>query len=193
MKKRFILVTVSVFFLCLTSYSQVVSLSFSSGIFLPSEEIYRDIYGQSMPLAMEVRIGIGQSFGLAAGIEYLSDKGTALNINQGDDEFPLRFRMISYPISGYFVYPHGRISLSAAAGISIHSYKEEWEDLDHTHEGSRTNPFLSGRIEYHIAPRLAAHLFLRYESIATELNPLIQKEINLGGFSLLAGLSVRIL
>lgn len=193
MRKRFIVAATSVFFLGLTSYAQVVSLSLSSGLFLPKEEIYRDIYGQSMPLALEVRIGIGRNFGLAAGIEYLSDKGTALNINQGDDAFSLHFRMISYPISGYLVYPRGKLSLSAAAGISIHSYKEEWKDLDHTHEGSRTNPFLSGGIEYHIAPRLAVHLFLRYQSIVTELNPLIQKEINLGGFSLLAGLSLRVL
>ncbi|HUU37673.1 MAG TPA: hypothetical protein VMW46_05655 [Candidatus Desulfaltia sp.] len=192
MRKKIGLAAAGVLFLGLTSYSQVVSFSLSSGLFFPKEEIYRDIYGQSMPLVLEVRIGISRYFGLAAGIEYLSDKGPAMNVNQGDTEFPLRFRMISYPVSGYFLYPLGKISLSIGAGISFHSYKEEWEDLDLDHEGNKAKPFMSGGIEYQIAPRLAVRLFLRYESIVTERGTYLPREINLGGLSLLGGLAFRV-
>ncbi|MFZ2055438.1 MAG: hypothetical protein WAU81_14715 [Candidatus Aminicenantales bacterium] len=193
MRKKIGLVATAVLFLGLTSYSQVVSLALSSGLFFPKEKIYRDIYGQSMPLVLEFRIGTGRYFGLAAGIEYFSDKGTALNVNQGNAEYPVRFRMTSYPVSGYFLYPLGKISLYVGTGISFHSYKEEWEDLDLNHEGNTAKPFISGGIEYHIVPRLTARLFLRYESIVTERGSYLPREVNLGGLSLLGGLSFRVL
>jgi hypothetical protein len=191
MRKKIALAAAAVLFLVVTSYPQAVSFSLSSGLLFPKEEIYRDIYGQSVPLALEFRVGLSRNFGLAVGFEYLSDSGTALNINQGDTDFPLRFRMVSYPVSGYFLYPFGKISLSIAAGIGFHSYREEWEDLDLIHEGKRSKPFISGGIEYRFIPRLAVRLFVRYESIATERSPYLQREVNLGGLSLLGGLSFR--
>jgi len=192
MRKKIGLAAAAVLFLGLTSFSQDVSVSLSSGLLFPKEEIFRDIYGQSMPLVLEFRIGISRYFGLAAGIEYLSAKGTALNVNQGDTEYPLRFRMISFPVSGYFLYPMGKISLYVGAGISYHSYKEEWEDLDLDHEGNKAKPFVSGGLEYRIVPRLTVRLFLRYESIVSDRGAYVQREVNLGGLSLLGGLSFRL-
>ncbi|MGB7295076.1 MAG: hypothetical protein WBC70_05750 [Candidatus Aminicenantales bacterium] len=193
MRGKILLGAAAVLLLGLTSSAQVINLSLSSGVHFPKEKIYRDIYGRSTPLALEIRVGISRSFGLAAGIEYLSASGAALNINQGDLDFPLRFRMISYPLSGYFLVSLGQgISLRGAAGISFHSYREEWEDVDLLHEGSTAKPFVSAGIEYAIVPRLAVHLWLRYESIVTEWGPYIQREVNLGGLSLLGGLIFQV-
>lgn len=184
----------AVLLLSLASPAQNVSLSISSGLYFPQEEMFRDIYGRGTPLAAEIRVGIKRSFGLAVGIEYLSAEGTALNVNQGELDYPLRFRMISCPLSGYFLVPLGQgISLRGAAGFSYHSYKEEWEGLDLDHRGNRTKPFLSAGLEYQVVPRLAIHLLLRYESIAAERGSYIQREVNLGGLSFLGGLTLRIL
>ncbi len=193
MRKKIGLAAAAMLSLGLAGFSQEVSLSLSSGLFFPKEEIFKDIYGRSMPLALEFRIGLSRSVGLAAGIEYSSAKGTALNVDQGDADYPVRFRMISYPVSGYFLVPWGKLSFYAAAGISFHSYKEEWEDLDLTHEGKRTKPFLSAGIEYKMVPRLSVRLFIRYESIAAERSPYIQRKVDLGGLSFFGGLSFRIL
>jgi hypothetical protein len=192
MRKKIVLSAAAVLFLAVTAYPQAVSVSLSSGLLFPKEEIYKDVYGQSVPLALEFRVGLSRNFGLAVGFEYLSDNGRALNVNQGDIEFPLRFRRISYPVSGYFLIPLGKVSLSIAAGIGFHSYKEEWQDLDLSHEGKRSRPFMSGGIEYRFIPRVAVRLFVRYESIATERSPYLQREVNLGGLSLLGGLSFRL-
>ena len=194
MRKKTGLAALGVLLLSLAASAQMtVGFSLSSGIQFPKEEIYRDIYGRSMPLALEVRVGISRSFGLAAGVEYLSDSGRALNINQGELDFPVRFRKTAYPLSGYFLLPLGqRISLRGAAGISFHSYREEWKDLDLSHEGSTAKPFLSAGLEYAIVARLAVYLWLRYESISTDWGPYIQREVDVGGLSLLAGLTFRI-
>lgn len=189
MRSKITLAAAALAFLAVGAYPQAISFSLSSGLLLPKEEIYRDIYGQSVPVALEFRIGLGRNFGLAGGIEYLSDSGTAFNANQGEVDYPLRFRMISYPVSGYFLYPLGKFSLSLAAGISFHSYKEEWEDLDSSHEGKKSKPFFSGGFEYRFLPRVALRLLVRYESIATERSPFLQREVNLGGFSILGGIT----
>lgn len=193
MRKKTVLISAAVFVLSLSSYGQMVSLSISSGLFLPKEELYRDIYGQGIPLAVEVRFAIQRTFGLAAGFEYLSASGSALNVNQGDVDFPVHFTMASYPISVYFIYPVGKLAFWAAAGISFHSYKEEWEDLDLDHDGKKTKPFLSSGIEYKIAPRLSVRLSLRYQSIVAERGPYIRRDVDLGGLSVFGGLSLRIL
>ena len=193
MRNKVVLASAAVFFLVLTSYGQMVSLSVSSGLFLPKEELYRDIYGRGIPVAGEVRFAIQRTFGLAAGFEYLSATGTALNVNQGDVDFPVRLTLTSYPVSFYFIYPLGKLAFWASAGISFHSYKEEWEDLDLVHEGKKTKPFLSSGIEYKIVPRLSLRLFLRYQSIVAERGPYIRREVDLGGLSVLGGLSLRIL
>lgn len=192
MKKEIALAAAALLSLGIMAQSQTVSVSASAGFLFPKEKIYRDIYGQSYPFALALRVGISRHFGLSVGIEYLSDSGTALNINQGETEYPLRFRMISYPVSADFLFPLGKISIFIGAGIGFHSYREEWEDWNLTHEGNASKLFFSGGVEFPIVSRVAVRFSVRYEDIVTTRSPYLQRKVSLGGLSLFGGVSFRI-
>jgi opacity protein-like surface antigen len=179
-------------FLCGSLYSQDVFVSLCSGLYLPQDKIYREIYGQSLPLALEVRVGLGRHFGLAAGAEHISDQGSAFNVNQGEDEYPLRFRMTSFPASVYLVYPFSRISAFLGLGLSYHSYEEKWESADLTHTGKKTGIIVYSGAEIRLSSRISARLALRYESIDVETASSVLSGVNLGGISLLGGFSFRL-
>ncbi len=187
------LAAAALFFLCANAYSRAVVVSLSSGLFFPKEKIYRDVYGQSLPLDLEIRLGIGRHFGLAAGLEFLSDTGRAFNVNQGEDDYPVRLRMVSFPASIYFLYPLAKVSLFLGVGLSYHSYEEKWESAALSHKGKKTNLVAYTGAELRFSSRISARLALRYESIEVEPASVISTRINLGGISLLGGISFRLL
>jgi opacity protein-like surface antigen len=178
--------------LCANAHSQSLSLGLSSGGFFPKEQTYRDIYGASLPLEFEVRVGLFKNLGLAAGVSYVGDSGEALNIDQGQDSYPVRFRMVSFPLSAFLLFPLNGVSLLGGAGVSFHSYEETWQTVSISNKGNSTKPFVYGGVEFRVLSRVAARLTLRYETISSGENPLLANEINLGGLTVLAGVSVRV-
>ena len=178
--------------LCANAHSQSLALGLFSGGFFPKEQTYRDIYGASLPLEFEFRLGLFKNLGLAAGVSYVGDSGEALNVDQGQDSYPVRFRMVSFPLSAFLLFPLNGVSLLGGAGVSFHSYEETWQTVSISHEGNSTKPFIYGGLEFRLLARVAARLTLRYENISSGENPLLANEINLGGLTLLAGVSVRI-
>ena len=178
--------------LCANAHSQSLALGLFSGGFFPKEQTYRDIYGASLPLEFEFRLGLFKNLGLAAGVSYVGDSGEALNVDQGQDSYPVRFRMVSFPLSAFLLFPLNGVSLLGGAGVSFHSYEETWQTVSISHEGNSTKPFIYGGVEFRLLARVAARLTLRYENISSGENPLLANEINLGGLTLLAGVSVRI-
>ena len=192
MKKPGILIGALVLSLSAGVYAQTLSLGVSSGLFFPGDKTYRDVYGKSVPLDFEVRLGLFKYLGLAAGMSYIRDAGQAINVNQGQDVYSVRFRMVSFPLSAYLLFPLNGISLLAGAGMSVHSYEETWQTVPLKHKGNRTKPFVYAGVEYRVLPRVAARLTLRYETIGSGKNPFLANEINLGGLSLLTGVSVRV-
>jgi opacity protein-like surface antigen len=178
--------------LCVNAHSQSLSLGLSSGGFFPKEQTYRDIYGSSFPIDFEARLGLFKNFGLAAGVSYIDDSGEALNIDQGQDSYPVRFRMVSFPLSAFLLFPLNGVSLLGGAGVSFHSYEETWQTVSISNEGNSTKPFIYGGVEFRLLARVAARLTLRYETISSGENPLLADEINLGGLTVLVGVSVRV-
>jgi hypothetical protein len=174
------------------AHSQTLSLGLSSGGFFPKDKTYRDIYGVSLPLEFEARLGLFENFGLAAGVSHIRSGGDAVNVNKGQDRYPVRFRMTSFPLSSYFLFPLGGVTLLGGAGLSVHSYQETWQDLELRHKGKVTRPFVYAGAEHRFLPRLAARLALRYETVNAGRNPFLADEIDLGGLTLLVGVSVRV-
>ncbi len=178
--------------LCLNVFSQSLSLGVSSGAFFPKDKTYRDIYAVSIPLEFEVRVGVFRHLGLAAGVSSISDSGAAVNVSQGPDRYPVRFRMVSFPLSVYLLFPMRAVTLLGGAGMGLHSYEETWQTVTLSRKGTTSKPFVYAGVEYRVLPRLAARLTLRYENIGAGKNPYLANEINLGGLSLLAGVAVRV-
>jgi opacity protein-like surface antigen len=173
-------------------FAQTLSVGASFGLFFPESETYRSVYGQSLPFDLEVRLGLSRYLGLTAGVGYIADSGQAINRNQGQDSYPVRFRMVSFPFSVYFLVPLDGFSLFAGAGMSVHSFEEEWQTVPLSHTGDSTKPMVYAGAEYRFLERLAARLTLRYETISAGRNPFLADEINLGGLTVLAGVTVRI-
>jgi len=192
LKKAGVILVVGWLVLWAHGYAQTISVGVSSGIFFPQEKTYRDIYGTSLPVEIEVRAGLARYLGFAAGIGYLGDSGQALNINQGPDRYPVRFRKFSFPLSVVLLFPMNELSLFAGAGMSLHSYEEKWQTTTLTHKGTKIKPMAYAGVEYRLLPRLAARLSLRYETISAEKNPSLAKEVNLGGLTILGGVSLKI-
>ena len=192
MKKAGLVLVAGWLGLCAHGYAQTVSVGVSSGLFFPQEKTYRDIYGNSLPVEVELRAGLTGNLGFAAGIGYLGDSGQALNINQGPDRYPVRFRRFSFPVSVVLLLPMNDVSLFAGAGMSLHSYEEKWQTAALTHKGTKIKPLAYAGVEYRLLPRLAARLSLRYETISAGKNPSLAKEINLGGLTVLGGVSLKI-
>jgi len=141
---------------------------------------------------LEFRVGLSRYFGLSVGVEYLSDKGSAFNVNQGEDEYALRFRMVSFPASIFVVYPFARVSAFFGLGFSSHSYEEKWEGMALSHKGKKTSMIAYSGAEVRLSSRISARLAVRYESIEAEPVSTLFDGVNLGGVSLLGGLSFRL-
>jgi hypothetical protein len=192
MKRPWILAVAALLSLGAAAYSQTLSISLSSGIFFAKDEDYRGIYGRSIPFEAEARFGFLRYLGLTVGLSYVGDKGQAINLNQGRDEYPVRFRMISVPLAVCFVIPVGETSLFGGAGASVHSYEEKWETVPISHKGNKIGPMACAGVELRVFSRFRARFSLRYELVKTGLGPYQGKKINLGGMTLLGGVSFRI-
>lgn len=193
MKRPGILIGAILLGLGVNAGAQSLSLGLGAGGFFPQSQTYRDIYGSGFPVDFELRLGLFRNLGLAAGVSYISDSGEALNIDQGQDSYPVRFRMVSFPVSAYLLFPLNGVSLLGGAGVSVHSYEETWQTTSISFKGNTTKPFVYGGVEFRVLPGVAARLTLRYETINAGKNSSLADEINLGGLTVQVGVSVRVL
>jgi hypothetical protein len=191
-KKAGLLVAALFFGFAAGAYSQTLSLGVSAGGFFPKDKTYQEIYGTGLPFDFEAQLRLFRNFGLAAGICYVSQTGDAVNIDSGPDRYPVRFRRVSFPLSAYVFFPLNKVIVLGGAGLSIHSYEEEWETVAMSFKGDMTKPFVYAGLEYGILSWFAARLTIRYESLKAEFNPYMGREINLGGLTLLVGISIRV-
>ncbi len=192
MKKPGILIGVLMLGLGLQAHAQTLSLCLSGGLLFPAEKTYSDVYGNSAPLDFEVRLGVLKNLGLAAGVSYISDSGQAINLNQGPDRYPVQFRRVSIPLSAYLLLPLKGVSVFAGGGIGFHSYEEKWQTVPLSRKGNTTKPLVYTGVEYRLLPRVGVRLALRYEFIKAGANPLRTDKVDLGGLTLLGGVSIRV-
>lgn len=196
MRNKCVLLVLLVLAIVSNLHSQKLSLRAGTGIIRPTGNAVRSLYGNSIPLVFDVGYRLGRNFGLAAGLEWRRDRGTALPIGEGTEEFPVRLRMISAPVSAFAEFSGGlgRIPfvVDLGAGVTWNSYKETWEGVNLSHSGSDWGYRLYAAADFRLFPRIGFFAQVRWETMPTGQESILDEgnvEINLGGVGLLAGLS----
>lgn len=178
--------------LAVSAQAQRLSFSLSAGIFSPGQEMYREIYGPGVPLSFEGWLDFGSGFGLSAGVTRLRDSGLAVAVSGGGEEYPLKFERVSIPLTLFFVLRTGGTILRLGAGLAYHSYRESWQTVDLGFEGTKFAPRLSAAFEAPVLGRVSLLFSLAHESIATGIPSPTGRNVTLGGFQVLGGLSFRV-
>jgi hypothetical protein len=172
--------------------AQTLSLGFAGGVLFPRGAIYRDVYGKSLPLDVEVRLGLFRRVGLATGLTCVGDSGKAINVRRGPDTYAVKLRRVSFPLSVCVLFPAGDFMVFIGGGASFHSFKEDWRTVAISHSGNKVGPLAYAGMEYRLLSRVAARLALKYEGINGGRNRFLADEVALGGLTVSAGVSVRV-
>jgi len=122
-----------------------------------------------------------------AGFEYLSERGQALPLEGGLDDFPLRLRVSSIPVTLFYQVWIKDIFLAVGGGASYSWYEERWEDLDIVVKGQKWGPLISFLAGYRFNPRWSVFGNIRYEPMPTGKSSLLVREVKLGGLKIGAG------
>jgi len=172
-----------------------VGLSVTAGVGLPSDEVFRDVYGSTMvPIAAQVDWRIGTSgFGLFGGLRWISATGEAIaedsSLASGER---LEFRMISWRVGPSWSVPRGPWGFGVGAGLAYNSYREEWDAAGLRTDDSGVGAVFQGRVERRLIGRLSALLRLEYswfEADAPEHTGLAS--VSLGGTDIGGGVVLR--
>jgi hypothetical protein len=175
-------------------YPQTLLIRAGGGIMRPQEDSIRKVYGTAFPLTFEAGVRMAKNFGLAVGLDWTSKKGQALALDQGEEQFPVHFEMISVPVSVFYEYSGklGRVPVGLAFGLgaSWHSYKENWETVELSYQGKKWGPLIYTTADFRLLSRVGLFTSLRWESVSTGQASPLDNKINLGGIMLLAGITL---
>jgi hypothetical protein len=172
--------------------AQEISLSIGAGSFFPSQSAVRQVYGSGLILAGDVWIKLKGPVGFASGFGRLSDKGVAVPMGEGAEEYPLAFRRTSVPLLVFYELGSRTVDVRLAAGIGIHSFREAWQTVDLVYTAHRVSPRFTLATSIALTDRLSLFCSATYDSIPTKAGSLLSAAVNLGGFQLLGGLAFRI-
>lgn len=193
MSKKGLTSLILFFFAALFVYPQIFSIRAGAGIMRPQEDSFKEIYGNCFPLSLEVNVRLSDNYGLAVGLDWINEKGKALPLDQGGEEFLLHFKMISIPVSVFYEFS-GRLGsvplgIDLGLGVNWHSYKESWETAELISRGKKLGLLVYGTVDFRLFSRVALFTSLRYESVPTGKSSLLNEKINLGGVKLLTGIA----
>ncbi len=177
----------------LAATARELSVSLAAGGFFSSDSAYRQIYGSGPAIAGDVWLKLIGPFGLAAGFSSLSDKGIAVPLDQGTVEYPLEIRRTTVPVMAFYQIDAGPATVRLGAGAGFHSYKEVWPTADLDYKGNKVAPRLALTVLVRVIGRLSLLGAACYEPIPTGAGTFQDRNIDLGGFQVLGGLSFRIL
>jgi len=148
------------------------------------------MYGSMMPFAFSVTWTKRSGLGFSLGFEYISAGGET--VGSSDERLPLRLRLWTVPASVDYGWDWGRVRLSCGLGAGLNLYRETWETEGLgglSAEGQRLSVFARIAAEVPISSRFAAVAVVRYGTLSTNATSHRGNSINLGGASLLVGLS----
>lgn len=150
------------------------------------QKAVQDMYGAGFPVGVRAW-SEWKNWRLSVGLEYLDERGKALPLSGGSEEFPLRLKVTSIPIVLYYQVDAKDLFIALGGGAGYAMYKESWEDLDIVVKGQKWGPVLSLLAGYRLSPRLSVFGDLRYEPIPTGKSSLLVPEVKLGGLKIGAG------
>jgi hypothetical protein len=161
---------------------------FSAGasLCLLRQKAVQDVYGIGFPIGIQAWTG-WKNVRISAGLEYLSDSGRALPLDDGQDDFLLRLTVTSIPVAVYYQTWIRDIFLAAGGGANYSWYEERWEDLDIVIKGQKWGPFLALLGGYRLNPRWSVFGNIRYDPMPTGKSNLLVPEVKLGGLKIGVG------
>lgn len=162
-----------------------------AGIHLGRESAFRDIYGAALPLGLEARF-IMRRIGLSIGGFTLGRTGTAVSPDGGAENYPVKIRMTSFPVTAFLRIPWGRARLDLGLGAVLTSFAETWTSGGFRTEDSALGFLIGANAEYDVGPRLALAGTVRVFSAPTGRDSILGNEIDLGGIQVLAGVTYRL-
>jgi hypothetical protein len=172
-----------------------LTLSGSAGMFTPSGRTYQHLYGAGIPLSLDAWLTFGSRFGAAAGLNFLSDSGTAVAVNGGEDDYPLKIVRLTIPVSLYYAARLGRnVDLRFGVGAGLHRYREEWTSLSLVTRGWKVSPRLCASASWRAIPSLPRLAFvgtLDCDFVRIGSGALLSDKTEIGGFEFLVGASWR--
>ena len=172
--------------------AQHLTVSLAAGGFFPSDETYRQIYGNGMVIAGDAWLAFEKHFGLAVGYGRLSDDGLAVPVSGGEASFPLSFTRTTVPLLVFYELGSKAVTVRLGAGAGFHSYRESWQTVDLEFSDSKVGPRLVLAVSAAIFGRLSLYASATYDSIPTGEGAALATNIDLGGFQVLGGLAYRI-
>ncbi|MBN2207541.1 MAG: hypothetical protein JW742_09065 [Candidatus Aminicenantes bacterium] len=167
-----------------------VGVGLASGLFVPAMKEVREIYGLAPPVALVLTWTKKSGLAFGLGFEYLSAGGRT--VGSAEESLPLRLRLWTVPASINYEWDYGWIRFSAGLGAALNIYRERWEaeGLEGlSDEGQRLGVFARGTAEIPVSSRLSAAGIARYGTVSTNVRSYLGNSVNLGGATLLVGLS----
>jgi len=173
-----------------------VGLSVTAGVGLPSDDVFRDLYGSTVvPVAAQVDWRIGTSgFGVFGGLRWVSATGEAIaeapSVAASAER--LEFAMTSWRVGPSWSVLRGPWAFGVGAGLAYNSYREEWESAGLRVEDSGVGAVFQGTVERRFTRRLSALLrveYLLFDADAPEDTGL--GSVALGGLDIAAGIGFR--
>jgi len=192
MKRAWVLGSLLILGLAAAAPARELTVSLSSGSFFARQSVSRRIYGSSIPVSLEAGFKLKWGVGVSAGLVSIRDRGSALSLDGGEEEYGLKFRRLAIPVSAFYALESGKFEFRFGAGASFNSYAEDWESVDLGFEGNKVSPRFYAFAGYAVLPRWSLVGSVVYESIPTGAGSLLGENINLGGFQILAGVSYRV-
>jgi hypothetical protein len=166
-------------------------ISARAGVLTLRQKGVQDMYGTGLPVGLAAWSG-WKNWRLSVGFEYLSERGQALPLSGGEEEFPLRLKVTSIPSLLFYQIDAKDVFIALGGGASYAMFKESWEDLDIVTEGKKWGPVLSLLAGYRLGPRMSLFGDLRYEPMPTGKSSLLVEEVKLGGLKLGAGVMLHL-
>ncbi len=168
------------------------SFSFSFGYFQPTEEAFKELYGNNkFQLGFNLSCNLMKNLSLYSGLRYLRCKGETKILGQEfqEEKYKLNFTIYSIPFGLIYSFSYKKIHPFLGGGVSFNIYKEIWDELGISFNDKKMGFFLIGGAEYFIWKRFALLGKAQYSSVPTKHGSKLAENVNLGGTELSLGLS----
>lgn len=168
------------------------TVSFAAGLSSPRQAEVRDLYGTFRPLAFEARLRLWGGLGVLGGLQSSSREGEAVRLSGSEGAYPLLFTLDSFPVGLFYRVAAPRFAVLVAAGPAYFRYEESWETAGIMDAGRLWGWFGQLAVEVAVFKPVALFAAVRYQDLPCDRGSLLADEVNLGGLSVLGGLTLSL-
>lgn len=176
-------------------------LSFSAGLFRPTDAGFRSSYGWSAPVAVQLDWPVLSRVAVFVGVRYVRPSGQAVVEADGraatdvqdTGASAIRLSLASARVGGMLLRPAGRWLLSAGGGVVLTRYSEDWAAAGAKTTGSKTGWLVQARVSRAVGRRWLVGGGLEYAAARVRQDDegdLVQG-VQLGGFDTSVHAGVR--